>query len=435
MVICAYICRHLDILLDRALWRRALPAVLVVQCLGATALLAADELRLQPGDTVRIMVDGLPASGIEAQVAPEGILRLGWFGTYVAKDRTLAEVQAEVQSRAASQVLKRYTNDGDLKIIKPRSEDIFLDIVAYRPVTIGGDVAAPGEFPFRAGMTLRSLLALARGAQTGPELDGRALDPMQLTRLQTEYNNAVLNLAISRLEFWRLSAEISEDFDAQPPSSSDIGVSDELAEGLVPDQLRLLSAAEKTVEGQREFLSRALDQAVGRVAILKEQRAKLRESLAADEEEEARIRELLESGLTMASRNSDARRATILTATRLLDVEANLAQAELGVTRMTRDKEEYEQERVRDLTIRREDARAGILSARMQLDVTARLLSSGLIGSPFASAAVEPEVHYALYRDVGDGVRQLPVEMDTLLMPGDIIEVDILPLTGALPTQ
>jgi polysaccharide export outer membrane protein len=403
-------------------------ALLLLVFCCATLLMApssrAETLRLAPGDTIRLIVAGLPGTEFVGEVGADGTIRLGWFGAYVASGKTADELLADVQSASEGRIFKRYSGEGQLTLITVRPEDVFLDVLAYQPVTIGGDVMQPGEFAFRTNLTLRRLLALAGGVRLGPANELVDLDPVQILRLQNDHAAARLDRARARLELWRLSAELEERFDAPIPDVDDLGVSEDIAIALVAEQRELLSTAAVTLEGQRHFLARALEQAEGRVQILLEQQVKLEESLQTDEEEEARIRELLESGLAMASRSSDARRATILSATRLLDVEADLARAKLDVTRLTRDKAEFEQTRTRDLSVFRDNARNALLSVDLRLEGINTLLASQGLGG-IDGVTEDPPVSFTVYRVSNGQVLSSKVTMDELLFPGDVIEVHV----------
>lgn len=377
--------------------------------------------RLQPGDQVRLQIAGVPESLLETTVDLDGNLTLNWFGTVPAAGRELTEVLEQVKLKSIGQVIKRYNNEGDLKLVNVNPEDIFLQILSYQPVVVGGDVEQPGEYTFRPGLTVRAALALA-GGQSDLLIGDDLQDQIQLLRWQNDFAAAALEHAAANLTYWRLSAEISGEYETPPPGPEGFRVSNEVYAELLAEQRRLMDTAETNDEGERAYLASALVQAQARQEILAQQKAKQSEAIAADEEEEARVKELLAGGLTNATRVTDARRATVLTATRLLEIEENLARAELDVTRMTREMEEFEEVRRTRLLSERDLARARIFNAKLSMDSLSRLQSTSQASMLDSITGLPSEPLVLVYRMV-DGVEEvIEAAMGDTVQPGDTIE-------------
>lgn len=404
--------------------------LLLVTCGAALA-----EYRLQRGDAVRVAIESLGDAPTESRIDVDGNLNVRWFGSVPAAGRTLAELLSEIRRRADGQVIKRYTFDGQLFLIEPEPREISVEIVDYRPVIVSGDVARPGEVAFRPGLTVRGAVALAGGAQEMAEDDmiGRG----ESLRWQNEYGTAALDHAVARLRLWRLTSELQSEFDSQPPPAEELGMSERVVGSLLEEQQRLLEISRESLEGQRAFLERALEQARDRVLILREQRGNLEAVLAEDRDEEERMNQLLESGLTMASRQADAKRATMFTATRLLDLEDNLARAELEVTRLTRARSEFEETRASNLLLEREAARLQLMDTGRRIDSISRMLTAEDISVASAGLIDEPEVIITLYRREPGGIETVAAAFDDDLLPGDTIEVTVTPvdLTDRMYTE
>ena len=141
--------------------------------------------------------------------------------------------------------------------------------------------------------------------------------------------------------------------------------------------------------------------------------------------------DLVERGLAPGSRESDVRRTTVLTATRLLDVEDDLARTEIDLTRTSRGFEEYQEERIAKLLSEQVTVDQLAREARLRMDVVGQFLA--LSGSEVATADVTSEfgVTAVLFRRTEGELRQIQADMDTLLMPGDTLEAnfeEILPV-------
>ncbi|WP_245995260.1 polysaccharide biosynthesis/export family protein [Sphingomonas olei] len=114
----------------------------------AAEALTAD-YRLGTGDKVKVSVYNEPGLSGEYWINPDGTLSLPLIGSVPARDKPVAEVAAEARARLA---------DGYL-----REPIVAMEVVAFRPFYIMGEVAAPGQYPYASGMTAMNAVALARG--------------------------------------------------------------------------------------------------------------------------------------------------------------------------------------------------------------------------------------------------------------------------------
>ena len=106
--------------------------------------------RLGPGDTLRIITFGDDRLGGEFRVNADGAVSLPLIGAVPAAGRTTGELE-----RAVASSLKR----GGLV----RDPSVSIDVTAYRPIFVLGEVNHPGQFPYQPGMTAVSAVAVAGG--------------------------------------------------------------------------------------------------------------------------------------------------------------------------------------------------------------------------------------------------------------------------------
>lgn len=107
------------------------------------------EYRLGVGDRIRVTVFREPDVSGEFTVAADGTIAMPLIGAVKAKDRLVAEVAAEATARLA---------DGYLR--EPR---VAMEIAAYRPFFILGEVGTPGSYPYVVGLTIENAVATAAG--------------------------------------------------------------------------------------------------------------------------------------------------------------------------------------------------------------------------------------------------------------------------------
>ena len=118
--------------------------------LGDGPALTQTELRLAPGDKVRITVFGEDRLSGEHQIDVSGSLSLPLAGTIPAAGLTKPELEQAVTAQLKSQYL--------------RNPKVTIDVVSYRPFYVLGEVQKPGEYPYRSGLNVLSALAIAGGA-------------------------------------------------------------------------------------------------------------------------------------------------------------------------------------------------------------------------------------------------------------------------------
>lgn len=111
---------------------------------------ASADYRLGPGDAVRIITFGEETLTGEFRVGDSGTLALPLVGSVRALGATPAELEARV-----SAALKRSN--------MLRNPSVAVEVIAYRPIYVLGEVNRPGQYPYQPGMTVVSAAAVAGG--------------------------------------------------------------------------------------------------------------------------------------------------------------------------------------------------------------------------------------------------------------------------------
>ena len=106
--------------------------------------------RLDVGDKVRIITYGEQQLSETFSIGDGGDFDLPLLGAVHAAGLTSAELGAEIMRELKARDLFR----------KP---SVAVEIVAYRPITVLGEVAKPGQYPYQPGMTLLTAVGVAGG--------------------------------------------------------------------------------------------------------------------------------------------------------------------------------------------------------------------------------------------------------------------------------
>src|SRR5438132_2989075 len=108
------------------------------------------ELRLAPGDKLRVTVFGEDKLSGEYQVDSAGSLSLPLAGTIQGAGLTKPELEQALTAKLKSEYL--------------RNPKVTVDVVSFRPFYVLGEVQKPGEYQFRSGLNVLSAIAIAGGA-------------------------------------------------------------------------------------------------------------------------------------------------------------------------------------------------------------------------------------------------------------------------------
>jgi polysaccharide export outer membrane protein len=106
--------------------------------------------RLQAGETVRVVVYGEEALTGSYVINPAGDITMPLVGHLHAAGLSRSALEREITSRYA----------GGKFLQEPK---VTVDVVAYRPIYIFGEILRPGAYPYSAGLNALTALTLAGG--------------------------------------------------------------------------------------------------------------------------------------------------------------------------------------------------------------------------------------------------------------------------------
>jgi protein involved in polysaccharide export with SLBB domain len=105
--------------------------------------------RLQRGDRIKVTVYGEDTLNGVYDVDPGGFVSLPLAGTIRAAGRTRAELEKVIAARYKSEYLQ--------------NPKVTVDFATFRPFYVLGEAERPGEFPYRAGLTVLDGITTAGG--------------------------------------------------------------------------------------------------------------------------------------------------------------------------------------------------------------------------------------------------------------------------------
>lgn len=137
---------------------RILLGLLVASALGACAerpplrnasATLEGPYRLDTGDQLRVMVFEQASLTNVYRIDQAGFITMPLIGEVPARDLTTDELEASIKTKLSASYLRR--------------PDVSVEVAAYRPYFILGEVGAPGQYPYVPGMTAETAIAAAGG--------------------------------------------------------------------------------------------------------------------------------------------------------------------------------------------------------------------------------------------------------------------------------
>lgn len=106
--------------------------------------------RLGPGDQLRVLVFGEDQITGEFRVDDQGRIAMPLIGSVQAGGRSPKELEDDIAAALTK---------GDYL----KTPHVTVEVIAYRPIFVLGEVTKPGQYPYQPGMTFLTAVAVAGG--------------------------------------------------------------------------------------------------------------------------------------------------------------------------------------------------------------------------------------------------------------------------------
>lgn len=386
---------------------------------AATPALA--EYKLQAGDTLEIAVTGVPDLRQRAPIGVDGVIALPLVGSLKVGGLPISEARARIVDALANKRYSQSTNDGRDVEHLILSNAIVVTVVEYRPIYVSGDVAKPGEYPFRPGMTVRQAIAVAGGYDV---VRFHVANPfIQAADFKSDYDSLWVEFAMEQALIWRLRTELGEK-DVEYAAAS-APISADLRQRLKQIEVEHLKARLADREKDKSALLDSIAKANLQLGILTEKKKKDEEGNQADMADFERIRELALRGITPGARLAEVRRAALFSSEQLMQTVVEMSNIE-------RQRGDYNRQLGKIDTQARIDDWRDLQAAELRLSqITARLRSTS--EKLMYTGALQSELLHGLgkhpeitvHRKADGRPENLPADEDLELAPGDVVEVVI----------
>ena len=379
--------------------------------------------RVQQGDTIEVSVAGIPELRQRTTVQPDGAIAFPLAGAVAVEGLTPSELRATVQAQLARKIYRLRGNDGREILTVIQAEDVSAAIVGYRPIYVTGDVAKPGEQTFWPDMTVRQALALAGGIEP-PE--ARLPRPSRdLAALKSDRELAFVELALATAKIARAEAELNGQSDLVGLDLSDLPLPRERLAEIQKSETAILQARMADYQREHDFFKSAIDQSDDRIGVIQKQQAEEEEGSRADTVELHRLVDLLAKGQETNPRITDARRALLLSSTRVLQVNVELLELKRQKAESAHALQHFEDDRRVALLKELQDAAIAQATARIKIEVVDSDLRSLPHGHDLYGIEQIMQQTIEVVRRSRENPMKSVVDDDFVLTPGDVISVSV----------
>jgi len=372
----------------------------------------ADPYRLVIGDRIVVSADFL-VEPKPATIDLDGNIRLAGIGSLTATGLTLDEVQADISKKMSLEGF----NGAPL---------VLVEISQYAPVLVSGIVERSGRYEFLPGMDVRAAIAMA---------GGYSADFAERPNADVQAVNARRHAAIAGEAIAKAVAEVA-GFEAALHSLDALPVVSDAQRYLVPTDLRdsldaQVAAQVVQLTAQRNASAALVASWDSDIADFKEQTVLLDQRITLKDEvvtsltrELADLETLRDQGLTTSSRFAVQRQRLADDREELLSLETAKISARRAATFAARNRDRY-------LAEQRAAQLDGLQQARADLDAGQRDYRFALEELALVSADALPdesprlEVSFTIRGPRSKRFGDALVDLDTPLLPGDIIVVEI----------
>ncbi|TCU32230.1 polysaccharide biosynthesis/export family protein [Rhizobium azibense] len=341
-------------------------------------------------------------------IGPSGSLSLPFVGDLPASGKTTDAIAQEIGVALQKQF--------GLKD-RPSAS---VELAQFRPIFLTGDVENPGEYPFAPNLTVVKAVSIAGGL--------RRADAGQ--RFARDFINAKGDAVVYTTERNRLIARKAR-LQAETSKSDAIEMPQELkdlpeAKALLASETSLMNTRKKRLTLQLQALDdlKALLQAEI-VSLGKKTETQTRQLELAKEDRD-KVENLAEKGLALSARKMAAEQRAADTEATLLDIDTNILKAKQDISQANQDEITLRNDWDAKLSQELQDTESELDTLNLKIATSDALMSEALAQSNDA-ARFDPQnaasISYSIVREVDGQSKEIPVQENTTLQPGDLIRV------------
>lgn len=304
--------------------------------------------------------------------------------------------------------------------------DVAVEVVRFRPFYILGDVARPGEYPYRPGLSVMNAIGIAGGLPVRAEglrmdrelLAGQGeIEQLALARVGLLARRARLSAEAAGAEAIAFPAELTG-----PGAGAVAGVLIEQERALFQARRDGLATRLRALEELSGFLEREIDSLGRQLGFLDQRIASMRAEFET-------VSTLVEKGFAAAPRRMELERALLQVQSDRLAAETGLLRARQEASRTELSILELREERASEIAGELRATELELGEVRGRAGTAAALLDESLSAAlRLAGRASRARLVYTITRPAGEGgAVEIRADEATAVRPGDTLRVELPP--------
>jgi polysaccharide export outer membrane protein len=379
-------------------------------CIGAAlagftvrAVWAQESYPIGPGDRLGITFLANPSFDRQVQVGIDGAIYLPLLGELNVGGQTINDLREQIPNLMTGSVYRERVN-GEYLLVSIEPDELLIDVVEYRPVYFDGSVNRPGQQSFEIGMTVRQGIAAAEGLVS---LDEAAMSGSELRnhpRVLMADHQAIL-AGTNELDL----ADLQE-----------LNAPDDLIQEAIALARSQVQTSGDILSEEITFLDTSVQEAEARViAALRHEEAMA--AIAETEESEVeRVENLVARRIVSSELLTTTRRLYLQAIERLGNVQAERLAAEASRRELVLERNQAMRERALEIQARLQELSQQAAQLRVRIELSSTVPTTLALDE---SSSTAPRI--VIFRQTGGQSREFEGMPETLLLPGDVVNVSL----------
>ncbi|ODT82088.1 MAG: hypothetical protein ABS76_09700 [Pelagibacterium sp. SCN 64-44] len=358
------------------------------------------------------------ALGGDLEVGPDGSVTVPTLGAIDVGSFTADQLGAEIGRRLQA------------KLGLLDAPDASVQILDYPPVYVVGNVATPGQYAFRPGMTIMQALALAGGE---PRSQEGAPGLSETIRLQSDLDGVNADILRAKARLARLKSEFSGGEQIIFPP--ELRATDPTAAEIMEQERRIFQAHFNEFDRQQTGLTQLAELYNAEIDALGQKAQVIDEQIAEAQKQVDALTSLVSAGSATVSRLTDAERILSNLRSDKLDNLIATMTARENLNRSQRDLAKLQDEQKSNAALQLQQEQAGLEKMALSQIATTRMLRQSLQFDQDTTLArtMRTSLSYAILRQQDGQPVTLDANEASTLLPGDLVKVTLeMELQGGL---
>ncbi|WP_323013392.1 SLBB domain-containing protein [Devosia sp.] len=358
------------------------------------------------------------ALGGDLEVGPDGSVTVPTLGSIDVGSFTADQLGAEIGRRLQA------------KLGLLDAPDASVQVLDYPPVYVVGNVATPGQYAFRPGMTIMHALALAGGE---PRSQEGAPGLSETIRLQSDLDGVNADILRATARLARLKSEFSSDEQIIFPP--ELKATDPTAAEIMEQERRIFQAHFNEFDRQQTGLTQLAELYNAEIDALGQKAQVIDEQIAEAQKQVDALTALVSAGSATVSRLTDAERILSNLRSDKLDNLIATMTARENLNRSQRDLAKLQDEQKSNAALQLQQEQAGLEKMALSQIATTRMLRQSLQFERDTTLArtTRTSLSYAILRQQDGQPVTLDANEASTLLPGDLVKVTLqMELPGGL---